>query len=368
MIELGSRRTPPYDDTGVKTSINDMKNKLAQLQDTVDHMDVSDEIKNDILTLQQKVQALEDAADGGSTGATDQQIESMKADIASFGRVLDAHVQDVSKHVSAEDRNNWDGMSDRVTTAETNLKNHIANAKPHVSDSERLKWNQAATDATQLQKDLQNTNLTLQDVIGVQNFSQKYALTNAEGERERLASTNDIFTAPPGFYYGNAWNQLPLPGETSWYYLDIIPAANGIRKLVLTRSHDNVTWIGTVHTDGVFRGWKQLFTQNDFMAHTWYNLPLLNGAKAQGRTPQYTRWGNVLMLKGDVACELGVDFAQLPASYSPSDKKAIMATAYGTTGFTKFYINPDGKLAFVGFSGNNQSAVSSWSIDATVPY
>ncbi|MFE5365784.1 hypothetical protein ACFQ82_29530, partial [Bacillus cereus] len=76
-------------------------------------------------------------------------------------------------------------MSDRVTTSETNLKNHIANAKPHVSDSERLKWNQAATDATQLQKDLQTTNLSLQDVIGVQNFSQKYALTDAEGMRKR---------------------------------------------------------------------------------------------------------------------------------------------------------------------------------------
>ncbi|MBV2241151.1 hypothetical protein KQR57_22370 [Bacillus inaquosorum] len=43
-----------------------------------------------------------------------------------------------------------------------------------------------------------------------------------------------------------------------------------------------MTWIGTVHTDGVFRGWKQLFTYNDFMALTWYKLPLLNGAKAQG--------------------------------------------------------------------------------------
>lgn len=368
MIELGSRRTPPYDDTGVKTSISDLKDKMAKLQDTVDHMDVSDEIKNDILTLQQKVKALEESVSGGSTGATDQQIQSMKADIESFGRVLDAHVQDATKHVSSEDRTKWDGMGDRVTTAETNLKNHIANAKPHVSDGERLKWNQAAADAGQLQKDLETTNLSLQDVIGVQNFSQQYAFTDADGRRKRLDSADNIYTADPGFYYGTGWNQLPLPGDGSWYYLDIIPAPNGMRKMVLTRSYDNTTWIGVIHTDNVFRGWKKLFTYNDFMALTWYNLPLLNGAKASGRTPQYTRWGNVLMLKGDIACDLGVDFAQLPAAYAPFDKKAIVSTCYGTTGITKFYINPDGKLAFVGFSGNNRAAVSSWSLDAAVPY
>lgn len=183
-----------------------------------------------------------------------------------------------------------------------------------------------------------------------------------------MDSADNIYTADPGFYYGTGWNQLPLPGDGSWYYLDIIPAPNGMRKMVLTRSYDNTTWIGVIHTDNVFRGWKQLFTYNDFMALTWYNLPLLNGAKASGRTPQYTRWGNVLMLKGDIACDLGVDFAQLPAAYAPFDKKAIVSTCYGTTGITKFYINPDGKLAFVGFSGNNQAAVSSWSLDAAVPY
>ncbi|WP_155589435.1 hypothetical protein [Bacillus amyloliquefaciens] len=155
-----------------------------------------------------------------------------------------------------------------------------------------MKWNQAATDATQLQKDLETTNLSLQDVIGAQNFSQQYAFTDADGRRKRLASSDNIYTAVPGFITGQDGTNCRYRGMVSWYYLDIIPAPNGMRKMVLTRSYDNTTWIGVIHTDNVFRGWKQLFTYNGFygLSHGTI-LPLLNGAKASGRTPQYTRWG-----------------------------------------------------------------------------
>ncbi|KTF58641.1 hypothetical protein AR691_20025 [Bacillus amyloliquefaciens] len=92
MIELGSRRTPPYDDTGVKTSISDLKDKMGKASGPpLTIWTCQDEIKNDILNASAKSEGVR-----GRRGRwvywlrQTQQIQSMKAGLESFGRVLDA--------------------------------------------------------------------------------------------------------------------------------------------------------------------------------------------------------------------------------------------------------------------------------------
>ncbi|MCY8507963.1 hypothetical protein MOD06_21020, partial [Bacillus atrophaeus] len=262
-------------------------------------------------------------------------------------KVLDTHIKDTTKHVTNSDRTKWDGFDTQITSTQKALSDHTSNSRVHVSDAERTKWNQTAED------------------MGA---AQKFAFTDAEGLRTRLADGTDIFTAPPGFYYGSSLVNTPLNGDGAWYYVDITPTQNGMRKITVTRSASNETHIGTIHTDGVFRGWKKLMSETDFMAIQWYDLKMINGASQHGKKPQYARWGNLLMLKGDVSLSLGVAFASLPMSHSPYDKKAKPATVYGTTGTSKLYIDIDGSMTMVGFDGNDQSKISAWSLDLAVPY
>ncbi|MCY8915032.1 hypothetical protein [Bacillus atrophaeus] len=347
MIAYGARHTPPYDDTGVKDSIHALKTEVSKLADTVETMDVSEEVKQDIETLKTKVRLLEESSGSGSEGATDGEIQSMRADIEAFGKVLDTHIKDTTKHVTNSDRTKWDGFDTQISSTQKALSDHTSNSRVHVSDAERTKWNQTAED------------------MGA---AQKFAFTDTQGLRTRLADGTDIFTVPPGFYYGSSLRNIPLDGEGAWYYVDVTPAQNGMRKLTVTRSASNETYIGTIHTDGNFRGWKKLMAESDFMAIQWYDLKMVNGASQHGKKPQYARWGNLLMLKGDVSLSLGVAFASLPMSHSPYDKKAVPATVYGTTGTSKLYIDIDGSMTMVGFDGNDQSKISAWSLDLAVPY
>ncbi|WP_434785673.1 hypothetical protein [Bacillus velezensis] len=350
MIQLGSRQTPPYNDVPLKRSLQELSGKVNELADQVDNMDVSQEIKDDIETLKVKVQRLEDAESSGGTGGggvTDNQLQSLRDDIASTNKLVQAHVSDKDKHVSNTDRANWNGFDERINTVSQELDTHKGDTAAHVSLAERTEWNNAA-----------------QTIMN----GQQYPLTDPTGQRLRLDDGTDIFTAPTGFYYGINLTNTPLTGESAWYYIDISPAPNGMRKIVATRSASNETYIGTIHTDGNFRGWRKMMSENDFMKVEWYDLKLTNGAKQNGKKPQFARWGNLLMLKGDVSLTLGVAFASLPVTHSPYDKKAVLSTVYGTTGESKMYIDTDGSMTMVGFSGNDQSKISAWSLDLAVPY
>ncbi|MCY7570934.1 hypothetical protein [Bacillus pumilus] len=114
------------------------------------------------------------------------------------------------------------------------------------------------------------------------NNGQLYKLTPDDGKVARLPNGTDIFTLPTGPYMGAQLLNLPIDNDQSFYYIDVSETShksNGeiLKKITATRSFDNITWIGTFHTQG-FRGWRRIITDVD--AKLDWKLPTIrNGWK-----------------------------------------------------------------------------------------
>ncbi|MDC7794990.1 hypothetical protein PQS34_02605 [Bacillus altitudinis] len=104
------------------------------------------------------------------------------------------------------------------------------------------------------------------------NNGQHYKLTPDDGKVARLTNGTDIFTLPTGFYMGA--NLLNVPVEDgSFYYIEVLETAYvqnevNYKRIIVTRSFDNLTWIGTFHAQG-FRGWKKTLTVEDVANSTF---------------------------------------------------------------------------------------------------
>ncbi|MFS2246101.1 hypothetical protein [Bacillus sp. A31] len=105
------------------------------------------------------------------------------------------------------------------------------------------------------------------------NSGQLYKLTQDSGDRKPLPTVldgTDILSLPAGSYYaaGQYLTNKPTTNDSSWFNIDVRTA--GTRKDIrLWRSFDNMYWYGTVHTDGVFKGWKQVLTVEDMANSTF---------------------------------------------------------------------------------------------------
>lgn len=131
---------------------------------------------------------------------------------------------------------------------------HLENKKIHVTESEKSNWNNG----------------------------QLHRLTPNDGKVARLPNGTDIFLLSTGFYMGANLLNLPVENDSSFYYIEVLETSyvqNEInyKRIVATRSFDNMTWIGTFHAQG-FRGWKRLITDGD-AAVTWKTPSLSKGWK-----------------------------------------------------------------------------------------
>ncbi|KMK69781.1 hypothetical protein ACJ64_15305 [Bacillus safensis] len=131
---------------------------------------------------------------------------------------------------------------------------HLENKKIHVRETEKNSWNKG----------------------------QLYRLTPNDGKVARLPNGTDIFSLPTGFYMGANLENTPISNDGSFYYVEVLETAylQGdvyYKRIIATRSFDNLTWIGTFHAQG-FRGWKRLITDGD-AAVTWKTPSLSKGWK-----------------------------------------------------------------------------------------
>ncbi|WP_431818806.1 hypothetical protein [Bacillus pumilus] len=99
------------------------------------------------------------------------------------------------------------------------------------------------------------------------NNGQLYRLTPNDGRVARVPNGTDIFTLPTGPYMGAQLLNAPVENDTSFYYVDVFETAyeqNEVvyKRIVATRSFDNITWIGTFHAQG-FKGWERITTSGD---------------------------------------------------------------------------------------------------------
>ncbi|MEV9651266.1 BppU family phage baseplate upper protein [Bacillus aerius] len=143
---------------------------------------------------------------------------------------------------------------DTLKKAKEYVDPHLKNNKIHVTETEKNNWNQG----------------------------QLYRLTPNDGRIARVPNGTDIFKLPTGPYMGAQLLNVPVPNDLSFYYIDVFDTSyeqNGVvyKRIVATRSFDNITWVGTFHAQG-FKGWERIITSGD--AKTDYKFPtILNGWK-----------------------------------------------------------------------------------------
>ncbi|MGS0929554.1 BppU family phage baseplate upper protein [Bacillus safensis] len=105
------------------------------------------------------------------------------------------------------------------------------------------------------------------------NNGQLFKLTPDDGKVARLTNGTDIFTLPTGFYMGANLVNTPISNDGSFYYVEVLETAYSqddvnYKRIIVTRSFDNMTWIGTFHAQG-FRGWKKTLTVEDVANSTF---------------------------------------------------------------------------------------------------
>ncbi len=99
------------------------------------------------------------------------------------------------------------------------------------------------------------------------NNGQLYRLTPNDGRVARIPNGTDIFKLPTGPYMGAQLINAPVQNDGSFYYVDVFETGyeqNGViyKRIIATRSFDNITWIGTFHAQG-FKGWERITTSGD---------------------------------------------------------------------------------------------------------
>ncbi|WP_219192156.1 pyocin knob domain-containing protein [Bacillus paralicheniformis] len=155
------------------------------------------------------------------------------------------------------DSTTWTPWQTQETTngAQAKVDAHERNTNLHVNEDEREKWNNA----------------------------QLYKMTNDNGKRLKLDAGTDVLALPTGFYYGvnSSLINVPNPSNTGWFNYDVFEGESGRKTIVVTASYHSIMWFGMVHTDGLFRGWKRVVTDDDSNV-AWQTPTLTNGWKQYG--------------------------------------------------------------------------------------
>ncbi|MDQ0269925.1 C1q-like domain-containing protein [Cytobacillus purgationiresistens] len=120
--------------------------------------------------------------------------------------------------------------------------------------------------------------------------------------RTKLSSAFDILTLEAGQYYagGSAITNGPLTNDSSWFNIDVTETEESaalsekMKQFVVTRNYDGRMFKGFVHSDGAFKGWKEIETvdgtQSKVNAHEQKNDNPHNTTKNQvglGNVPNY---------------------------------------------------------------------------------
>ncbi|MGG0610936.1 phage baseplate upper protein [Bacillus altitudinis] len=231
-----------------------------------------------------------------------------------------------------------DGAQDKANAAlkksQEYVDPHLENKKIHVTESEKSNWNK----------------------------SQLYKLTPNDGKVARLPNGTDIFSLPTGFYMGANLVNTPISNDGSFYYVEVLETAYSqddvnYKRIIVTRSFDNSTWIGTFHAQG-FRGWKRLITDGDAVV-TWKTPSLSKGWKqyvsSDGfpHTLRYTKdaFGVVEIIGSITGGVIGndVEAFTLLDGYLPLQSMHFIgvASSVGTPGVPQYhrtYIGTDGRV------------------------
>ncbi|MCY8424984.1 BppU family phage baseplate upper protein [Bacillus vallismortis] len=225
--------------------------------------------------------------------------------------------------------------------AQAKVNDHAKNSTIHITSTERDKW-----DGGQLAK-----------------------LTKDDGKRIALAIGVDVLSLSSGFYYANGTSvkNSPVENDSSWFNFDVIEGDSGRKSILAWRSYDNSMWHATVHTNGIFKGWRRILTEDDTDNVPWLNATYKNGAKTGDRQLQFKKVAGALHLTGHIVTDREVVFASIPSSYAPSKGVMELVAVSGITGQSKLIVFPSGDLKLTGLMANDSSKVTGYYIDKVIP-
>ncbi|WLP59921.1 hypothetical protein [Bacillus pumilus] len=206
------------------------------------------------------------------------------------------------------------------------------------------------------------------------NNGQLYKITQDSGDRKSLPTVlngTDVLSLPPGRYYaaGQYLTNMPTTNDSSWFNINVERA--GTRKdFRVIRSFDNVHWLGTVHTDGVFKGWERVLTTADAKLN-WKYPTIENGwktYKSEVNNDYRVRvakdaLGNVTVKGAIAGGTLGdVPAFMLPEGCEPDSPFYNLGVASSTGGFkgpqkSRQYIATDGRFCIQDTSSNTEFIV-----------
>ncbi|MGX9290995.1 BppU family phage baseplate upper protein [Bacillus sp. A015] len=202
------------------------------------------------------------------------------------------------------------------------------------------------------------------------NNSQLYKLTTDLGTSQLLPNGTDILTLPSGYYYAVGTNVVNMPSKTdsSWFNIYVFDNSNNRKTLHVIRSADNKHWWGTTHTDGSFRGWKRMLTDDDSIS-TWNQVTLVAGTVKQfaGNPLKFSIRLNTLHLRGSFEGIPANDTIIARFAQKPSAKTVFVGATVGSYGSARFTLDTDGSLRFDGMSANDNSYVSRFEINESIP-
>ncbi|MCY7572353.1 BppU family phage baseplate upper protein [Bacillus pumilus] len=221
---------------------------------------------------------------------------------------------------------------------------HLENKKIHVTETEKNSWNKG----------------------------QLYRLTPNDGRVARVPNGTDIFKLPTGPYMGAQLLNAPVENDTSFYYVNVLETAyeqNEVvyKCIIATRSFDNITWIGTFHAQG-FKGWDRVLSEKDLNS-TWNQVTLVTGTTKHfaGNPLKFSIRQNSLLLRGSFEGVPANDAVIARFTQKPASKAVFVGATVGSYGSARFTLEKDGSLRFDGMSANDNSFVSRFEINESIP-
>lgn len=196
-------------------------------------------------------------------------------------------------------------------------------------------------------------------------------MLSEDGKSQPLPNGTDILTLPSGCYYAVGTNVVNMPSKTdsSWFNIYVIDNGNNRKTYHIIRSGDNLHWWGTVHTDGKLKSWDRMLTEED-LSSTWNQVTLVAGKSTKhfaGNPLKFSIRQNELRIRGS--------FEGIPANETviarfaqkPSAKTVFLGATVGSYGSARFTLEKDGSLRFDGMSANDNSFVSRFEINESIP-
>ncbi|WP_144502840.1 hypothetical protein [Bacillus pumilus] len=196
-------------------------------------------------------------------------------------------------------------------------------------------------------------------------------LLSETGQSQLLPNGTDILTLPSGYYYAVGTNVVNMPSKTdsSWFNIYVIDNGNNRKTFHLIRSGDNLHWWGTTHTDGSFRGWKRMLTDEDSIS-TWKQVTLVAGTSTKqfaGNPLEFSIRQNELLLRGSFEGVPANETVIARFAQNPSARTVFLGATVGSYGAARFTLEKDGSLRFDGMSANDNSYVSRFEINESIP-